>query len=327
MQPSRGGSSPSERIAASEVVLNEISASKQEPVSSTNFIQAARRAAQAAAAAPPAATGSKPNRVTALNDAARNAAKAAAIGDSGISSKIRALLVGASVVVIVLGTVKMGMNLLSGHDSSNSSLPAESSVTPPAPPPAPEDGPRSDASPAITPSMTSPTLLTRQSPMSGPQIISVPQMPAIPVAAPAEPVAVPAAAPVAPDVTGSIAKPVERVSVTIPSGAKATAKTKLTPVADKLPETIGSAALRNAANRGERAQPLKSACATQKAGALRLTMPRPRNGMSAPRRAASSRDIPSGHALREGSRSQKGHRDRTRLLRAGRREGQRQGHA
>ncbi|HCX15505.1 MAG TPA: hypothetical protein DHH36_01080, partial [Afipia sp.] len=130
MQPSRGGSSPSERIAASEVVLSEISASKQEPVSSTNFIQAARRAAQAAAAAPPAATGQKPNRVTALNDAARNAAKAAAIGDSGISSKIRALLVGASVVVIVLGTVKMGMNLLSGHDSSNSSLPAESSVTP-----------------------------------------------------------------------------------------------------------------------------------------------------------------------------------------------------
>lgn len=250
MQQARGGSSPSERIAASEVVLNEISASKQDPVSSTNFIQAARRAAQAAAAAPPAATGPKPNRVTALNDAARNAAKAAAIGDSGISSKIRALLVGASVVVIVLGTVKMGMNLLSGHDSSNSSLPAESSVTPPAPPPAPEDGPRSDVSPAITPSMTSPTLLTRQSPMSGPQIISVPQMPAIPAAAPAEPVAIPAAASVMPDVTGSIAKPAERVSVTIPPGAKA-AKIKLTPVADKLPETIGSAALRNAANRGE----------------------------------------------------------------------------
>ncbi len=251
MQPSRGGSSPSERIAASEVVLNEISASKQEPVSSTNFIQAARRAAQAAAAAPPAATGPKPNRVTALNDAARNAAKAAAIGDSGISSKIRALLVGASVVVIVLGTVKMGMNLLSGHDSSNSSLPAESSVTPPAPPPAPENGPRSDASPALTPSMTSPTLLTRQSPMSGPQIISVPQMPAIPAAAPAEPVAAPAAAPVAPDITGSILTPQERVSVTIPSGAKTTAKIKLTPVAEKLPEAIGSAALRNAANRGE----------------------------------------------------------------------------
>jgi localization factor PodJL len=40
----RTGSSSSERIAASEGVLNEISAGKQEPVSSANFIQAARRA-------------------------------------------------------------------------------------------------------------------------------------------------------------------------------------------------------------------------------------------------------------------------------------------
>jgi localization factor PodJL len=250
VQPARGGSSPSERIAASEVVLNEISASKQEPVSSTNFIQAARRAAQAAAVAPPVASGPKANRVTALNDAARNAAKAAAAGDSGISSKIRALLVGASVVVIVLGTVKMGMNLLSGHDSANSSLPAESSVAPP--PPVPENGPRSDAAPSAIPSLTSPTLLTRQSMSSSPQIISVPAMPAIPAAAPAEPAAIPVAAPpVAPDVTGSIATPQERMSVTFPPVTKDKAKTKLIPVADKLPETIGSAALRTAANKGD----------------------------------------------------------------------------
>jgi localization factor PodJL len=250
MQSAKGGASPSERIAASEVVLNEISASKQEPVSSTNFIQAARRAAQAAAAAPPVSSGPKPNRVTALNDAARNAAKAAAVGDTGISSKIRALLVGASVVVIVLGTVKMGMNLLSGRDDANSSLPAESSITPPVPPPAPANGPRSDIAPPVTLSMTSPTLLTRQ-PMSGPQIISVPAMPAAPVAAPAEQ-AVPAAAPVvAPDVTGSIVTPAERISVTIPPVAKDKAKIKLTPVADKLPETIGSAALRTAASKGD----------------------------------------------------------------------------
>ncbi|MDO8979344.1 MAG: hypothetical protein Q7V17_08945 [Afipia sp.] len=247
MQSARSGSSPSERIAASEVVLNEISASKQEPVSSTNFIQAARRAAQAAAATPPAASGPKQNRVTALNDAARNAAKAAAVGDSGISSKIRALLVGASVVVIVLGTVKMGMNLLSGHDNANSSLPAESSVTPP--PPVPENGPRSDVAP-VMPSMTSPTLLTRQS-MSGPQIISVPAMPAIPAAAPAVPFVAPAAAPVATDVTGSIVTPPERISVTVPPAAKDRTKIKLTPVADKLPETIGGAALRTAANKGD----------------------------------------------------------------------------
>ncbi|MGD9836409.1 MAG: hypothetical protein AB7F72_01170 [Afipia sp.] len=247
----RSGSSPSERIAASEDALNEISAGKQEPVSSTNFIQAARRAAQAAAAAPPP-PGPKQNRVTALNDAARNAAKAVTAGDSGLSSKIRALLVGASVVVIVLGTVKMGMNLLNSYSGDNSSLPAESSVAP-APPPAPDTGPRSDASPAMTPSMTSPTLLTRQSPMSGPQIISVPQMPAIPAATPVEPVAapLPAAAPVTPDVTGSIATPVERAPTLAPAPAKEKAKIKFTPVNDVLPESIGSSTLRAAANKGD----------------------------------------------------------------------------
>lgn len=244
-QSARAGSSPSERIAASEIVLNEISASAQAPVSSTNFIQAARRAAQAAAAAPPVPTGPKPNRVTALNDAARNVAKAATIGDSGISSKIRALLVGASVVVIVLGTVKMGMNLLSGNDSANPSLPAESSVTQPAPPPASDTGPRSDIAPPVMPSITSPTPLNRQSMNAQPQII------ALPAAAPFVPAPVPTAAPVSPDVTGSVATPAERISAAIPPVAKSKPKITLVPVADQLPEAIGSAALRTAANKGD----------------------------------------------------------------------------
>lgn len=245
LQQARGGSSPSERIAASEVVLNEISGSAQAPVSSTNFIQAARRAAQAAAAAPPApAPGTKPNRVTALNDAARSAAKAAASGESGLSSKIRALLVGASVVVIVLGTVKMGMNLLSGHDNATPSLPAESSVTAPAPPPS-ENGPRSDIAPPAMPSITSPTPFDRQSTNAQPPI------PAAPAAVPFAPVAAPAPAQVSPDVTGSIAVPPERISVTIPTAAQSKTKTPLIPVADPLPETIGSAALRIAANKGD----------------------------------------------------------------------------
>ncbi len=246
VQSARGGSTPSERIAASEGVLNEISASAQAPVSSTNFIQAARRAAQAAAAAapPPAPPGSKANRVTALNEAARNTAKAAANGDTGISSKIRALLVGASVVVIVLGTVKMGMNLLSGHDNANSSLPAESSVTAPPPPPASENGPRSDIVPAM-PSMTSPTPLNRQS------MSTQPPIPAVPAAVPPEPVAAPVT-PAAPDVTGSIATPPqERISVTIPPATKSRTKTVPVPVTDQLPETIGSAALRAAAGKGD----------------------------------------------------------------------------
>jgi localization factor PodJL len=245
LQPARGGSTPSERIAASEVVLNEISGSAQAPVSSTNFIQAARRAAQAAAAAPPpAASGARPNRVTALNDAARSSAKAATNGDSGISSKIRALLVGASVVVIVLGTVKMGMNLLSGHDSANPSLPAESSVTTPPPPSPSETGPRSEIAPPAMPSITSPTPLVRQSMTAQP--------PATATAIPArEPVAAPAASPVSADVTGSIAAPPERISVTIPPPAKAKSKAPLVPVADPLPDSIGSTALRAAANKGD----------------------------------------------------------------------------
>jgi localization factor PodJL len=248
VQSARSGSTPSERIAASEVVLNEISGSAPSPVSSTNFIQAARRAAQAAAAAPPVTPGPKANRVTALNEAARNAAKVATSGDSGISSKIRALLVGASVVVIVLGTVKMGMNLLSGHDSANPSLPAESSVTPPAPPPAGESGPRSDLAPAM-PSITSPTPLNRQSMTAQPPIPAAAS--GLPAAAPFEPAAAPAAAPASPDVTGSIATPSERISAAIPPAAKPKTKTVLIPVADKLPENIGSAALRAAANKGE----------------------------------------------------------------------------
>ena len=239
----RGGSTPSERIAASETVLNEISGSPQAPVSSTNFIQAARRAAQAAAAAqPPAANGAKTNRVTALNDAARSAAKAATNSDSGISSKIRALLVGASVVVIVLGTVKMGMNLLGGHDSANSSLPTESSVTAPAPPPAGDGEPRSEAAP-VMPSITSPTPLDRQSMTT--------QAP--PAATPAEPFFAPTP-PAVPDVTGSIATaPQERIAVTIPPIGKSKIKASpaLVPVMDRLPDAIGSAALRAAANRGE----------------------------------------------------------------------------
>jgi localization factor PodJL len=247
LQPARSGSTPAERIAASETVLNEISGSAQAPVSSTNFIQAARRAAQAAAVAPPvAAPGTKPNRVTALNDAARNVAKAATSGDTGISSKIRALLVGASVVVIVLGTVKMGMNLLSGHDNARSQLPAESSVTTPAAPPASEDpGPRSDIAPPAMPSITSPTPLDRQS------MTTQSPIPVTPAAAPFEPVAAPAAAPVSPDVTGSIVSPPERVSVAIPPTAKSRTKTPLIPVADHIPETIGSTALRTAANKGD----------------------------------------------------------------------------
>ncbi len=242
-QQLRGTSTPSERIAASENVLSEIPPTPREPVTSSNFIQAARRAAQAAATAPAAApAGKKANRVTSLNDAARTAAKVAATGESPISSKIRALLVGASVVVIVLGTVKFGMNLLANRGSSGPPLGAESSeAAPSTPPPVNENEPRSDNSGQTMPSMTSPTPIDRQSLNAQP----------VPATTPAP--AAKAAANQRPDldVTGSIATPPQHISVTIPPVAAQRPKTALVPISDKIPEAIGSAALRTAANKGD----------------------------------------------------------------------------
>src|SRR3954465_15651908 len=94
-------SSPSERIAASENVINEISAATKEPVSSSSFIAAARRAAQAAAAAPAnekaAKAAAKAGKVTSIDKGKTDGKE-----PSNITAKIRSLLVGASVVVIVL---------------------------------------------------------------------------------------------------------------------------------------------------------------------------------------------------------------------------------
>lgn len=249
-QQLRGTSTPSERIAASEIALSEIPAGTREPVSTSNFIQAARRAAQAAATAPDKPAAKKPNRVTSLNDAARTAAKVAATGDSPISSKIRALLVGASVIVIVLGTVKFGMNLLSGRDSTPPAASSESSeVAPLTLPGARDSEPRSDNLGPVTPSMTSPTPIDRQS-MNGTSILATSPAQSEPAmtVAPKPPAAT---VQPSPDVTGSIAAPSERISVTIPPVAPSHSKTTLTPVADKIPEGIGSVALRAAANRGD----------------------------------------------------------------------------
>src|SRR5207237_8416884 len=106
-RPSVRMSSPSERIAASENAISEIASGSKEPVSSSSFIAAARRAAQAAAAASPPEKAGRSAAKAALKDKAGDKIKADDKNASNISSKIRSLLVGASVVVIVLGTFKM----------------------------------------------------------------------------------------------------------------------------------------------------------------------------------------------------------------------------
>lgn len=250
-QQLRGTSTPSERIAASEIALNEIPAGTREPVSTTNFIQAARRAAQAAATATPApAAGKKANRVTSLNDAARKAAKVETKGESPLSSKIRGLLVGASVVVIVLGTVKFGLNLINNRSATPPAASSESSeATPLTLPSAREDEPRSDNAAPSGPSMTSPTPIDRQSMMAPSTPSAAPSsVPAAETIVPKPPVTTTQPSP---DVTGSIASPHERVSVTIPSAAPPHPKSTWTPVSDKIPDSIGGPALRAAAAKGD----------------------------------------------------------------------------
>ena len=223
-RPTGRTASPTERIAASESAISEIpaAASPSGPVSTSSFIAAARRAAQAAAAAPP------PDK------AGRGAVKQAAGGQakepSTITSKIRSLLVGASVVVIVLGTFKMAMNLL---DSGAPQMPAVENSSEPQPS---AQSPAADiakpATPApVAPSMTSPTPIGRQSLNAAPvgvtdgsASVAIPQTPT--------------------DVTGTIA-----AQQTMPGNGKLA----LVPIpsTERLPDAIGGPVLRAAALKGD----------------------------------------------------------------------------
>jgi localization factor PodJL len=245
-RPTGRPGSPSERIAASENAISEISPGTPEPATASSFIAAARRAAQAAAAAQPTSKAS----AKANAKAARGAAKApkAAIGDkeakepSTITSKIRSLLVGASVVVIVLGTFKMAMTLLDSGSSAppqppaveNSSAPPPAAVQPPADPVAKPPAP----APAM-PSMTAPTPIGKQSfnasvPYDSNGATSVPIPQAVPANSP----------PPASDITGSIpdAQP-------MPTSRKLS-QVQIPPT-ERLPDPIGGPLLRTAALRGD----------------------------------------------------------------------------
>jgi localization factor PodJL len=231
-RPTGRTASPSERIAASESAISEIPAASPksgEKVSTSSFIAAARRAAQAAAAAQPAD-----------GKTGRGAAKKAPAGDkakegSTITSKIRSLLVAASVVVIVLGTFKMVMSLLDGGSASPISAVEHSSEPPAAAQPPAEDSAKPAMPDPATPSMTSPMPFGRQSlnnaaPSSDGASVAIPQGPASPVTAN--------------DVTGAI------------SAAQASlAARKLgqvqVPPSENLPDALGGPMLRAAALRGD----------------------------------------------------------------------------
>ncbi|MCG6205303.1 hypothetical protein LPW26_11685 [Rhodopseudomonas sp. HC1] len=222
--------SPSERIAASESAISELAGSaKPEPASSSSFIAAARRAAQAAATA-----------TTQPADKVKVKPQGAAGSDAGkpvttLGSKIRSLLVGASVVVIVLGTFKLAMNLL----DNDLPVPAASLQEP-----APQDGgaDEDDEMPAETPaapaapSMTSPTPLNQQS-LFGPAQTPAAASPAPAPASSAKTASV--------DITGAIPTP--------QTSAPPPITTVAIPAGETLPEAIGGPALRKAALKGDAA--------------------------------------------------------------------------
>ncbi|MGE0287021.1 MAG: hypothetical protein AB7I42_22255 [Bradyrhizobium sp.] len=248
-------STPSERIAASESALSEIpaAAGPKEPVSTSTFIAAARRAAQAAAAS---AQNDKRSGKTAkastektkekakdktkdkVKDNAKAAAGAPGTEGSSITSKIRSLLVGASVVVIVLGTFKMAMNLL-----DTSSAPQMPAMEEPASTLSPADKSAAPAPAPVSPSMTSPTPLGRQSNnSSAPNMLDGSQITITQGASAPATVPLPAT-----DVTGSI--PPTPAPVTAPKGGRL--GHVQVPPTEKLPEGIGGPILRSAALKGD----------------------------------------------------------------------------
>ncbi|WP_076867035.1 SEL1-like repeat protein [Bradyrhizobium mercantei] len=272
-RPSGRVSSPSERIADSERAISDLPAGKKEPVSTSSFIAAARRAAQAAAAQPvnekaaraasKAAAKAKEKADKAAKAAAKAGAPASGAAATGapeaqpstITSKIRSLLVGASVVVILLSTVKMAMNLLDTssapqmpaaieHSEPAAQPPAENSIMP-APAPA---APSSVPGPSVPgPSMTSPTPLGRQSNnTAAPNTLDSAQVTIPPATLPAPAAAPEPAAPAAAanDVTGAI-------PTAPPLGGKLA--TIQIPAGEKLPDAIGGLALRSAAIKGDAA--------------------------------------------------------------------------
>ncbi|OKO75909.1 hypothetical protein AC630_23725, partial [Bradyrhizobium sp. AS23.2] len=212
------------------------------------------RAAQAAAAQPEKPARGAKSSAKGGADRSKDKGKE---GGSTFTSKIRSLLVGASVVVIVLGTFKMAMNLLDGGSAPPAPQAMEGSSSeraPQAPPPPVESKPA--APEQVTPSMTSPTPIGRQSqnnavpaPMSAPMSapVAAPMSPPLANSGSAASVEIPPAPAAAP--------PPPTASSDVTGALSGTSRAKLSlvqvPPSEKLPDGIGGPVLRTAAMKGD----------------------------------------------------------------------------
>lgn len=236
--------STAERIAASEEALDGIMPSEK-PASTSSFIAAARRAAMAATAAGETQPRGHASTETGAKGGIKPGAKTnAGAGTTTISSKIRSLLVGASVVVIVLGSFQAALVLM----DRNTNLDASDMVSEFNRMETPDDTEHATASmpgtsddPSSAPKAQLPSAIPTM-PSEG-----LPGMPgaSLPQLTMPDTITVPS------DVTGSI--PSKQPNITAARPATSLPKFALVqiPATEKLPDSIGSPALRNAALKGD----------------------------------------------------------------------------
>lgn len=125
----RGGlsASPADRIAASEAALGPARSASADPGNTSNFIAAARRAAKAAAADPTTAD----LRAAASHGSENKAGKS-------FAQRVRSLFVGASVILLAGGALRIATNLIDSVDTSpnteiaSTSEPSGTQIQPPA---------------------------------------------------------------------------------------------------------------------------------------------------------------------------------------------------
>jgi hypothetical protein len=243
----RDGNSPGQRIAAEAAPGSAKPPGIVDPGGKSNFIAAARRAAQAAG-----------------TEAARSEKRAPAAATPSIEARaaprwgrrVRAVLVAISVVIIVLGSLRLAASLLNGPSEPDRTYPAETRTLP-------ENGSavlpwtpagNDPASSAAPPTPGRRSLLDSAGGASALVPAALAAEPIQPAAA--EPIQPAATGPIqshitvvpVPDVTGSLDKPL--ASMPARPAAKPAPTAASRPALDKLPATFSST-LRAAAAKGD----------------------------------------------------------------------------
>jgi localization factor PodJL len=116
----RATGSPAERIAASEAALGPARTAPPGPAAQTNFIAAARRAAQAAA----------PSAQASREEAGKGGNEEKAEGKGGLVKRVRSLFVGASAILLLIGSLRVGLDMLDPSSRSSVELAAPKVTSP-----------------------------------------------------------------------------------------------------------------------------------------------------------------------------------------------------